>query len=154
MGRSDHVFLYRNVPLKKGLVHSRMKDVGDEVGVHTHCHRFRHTGATQLLEAGCRITSIQRLLGHKRLDTTLIYARVHDHSVAEDYFAAMRRVERRLEIVPPEPSETNAETVPMHLEVSQLLVWAERLAAPELDEAERLEIAERMKSALSASFSG
>ena len=63
-------------------------------------HRLRHTCATQLLNAGCRVTSIQRFLGHKELSSTMIYARAHDQTVAEDYFAAMERVEQRLEIVP------------------------------------------------------
>lgn len=63
-------------------------------------HRLRHTCATQLLNAGCRVTSIQRFLGHKKLSSTLIYAKAHDQTVADDYFAAMSRVEERLEIVP------------------------------------------------------
>ena len=63
-------------------------------------HRLRHTCATQLLNAGCRVTSIQRFLGHKDLSSTMVYARAHDQTVAEDYFAAMQRVEQRLEIVP------------------------------------------------------
>jgi site-specific recombinase XerD len=43
----------------------------------------------QLLNAGCRITSIQKFLGHKRLNTTLVYARAHDQTVAENYCTAM-----------------------------------------------------------------
>jgi hypothetical protein len=153
MGRSDHVFLYRNVPLKKELIQSRLKGMRKKVGVHVCAHRLRHTCATQLVNVGCRITSIQRFLGHKRLSTTLIYARVHDHSVAEDYFSAMRRVEYRLEIVPPElATEIKAETVPVQLEVTQLMVWADRLAAPELGQKERLEIAEQIKFTLSSRY--
>ena len=47
---------------------------------------------TQLLNAGCRVTSIRRFLRHKKLNTTMIYARAHDQTVADDYFAAMQRV--------------------------------------------------------------
>ncbi len=61
------------------------------------CHRLRHTCATQLLNAGCRITTIQALLGHRRLNATMRYARVHDRTVAEDYYAAMAVIEKRLE---------------------------------------------------------
>lgn len=56
-------------------------------------HALRHTLATQLLTAGCKVTSIQKLMGHRRLNSTMIYARVHDHTVAEDYYAAMGRIE-------------------------------------------------------------
>ena len=107
--------------------------------------------ATQLLNAGCRVTSLQVFLGHKKLNTTMIYARAYEQSVAEDYFSAMQRVERRLDIVPPEPvPETKTETV--QLQVTQLANWAERLAMPELGQRERLEIAERIKYALPSSY--
>ena len=33
--------------------------------------------------------SIQAILGHKKLETTLIYARVHDQTVEQDFFRAM-----------------------------------------------------------------
>mgnify|MGYP001817360064 CR=1 FL=1 len=49
----------------------------------------------QLLNAGCRVTSIQKLLGHQRLNSTMIYARVHDRTVAKGYYAAMEVVEKR-----------------------------------------------------------
>lgn len=104
-GSSDHVFLYRNAPMKKDLVRCRIKDAGTKVGVKVYPHRLRHTCATQLLNAGCRITSIQRFLGHKELGTTMIYARAHEQTVAEDYFAAMSRVEQRLDIASPHQAE-------------------------------------------------
>jgi hypothetical protein len=46
------------------------------------------TCATQLVNAGCRITSIQKFLGHTRLNSTLTYARVHDETVAKDYYTS------------------------------------------------------------------
>jgi len=109
---------------------------------------LRHTCATQLLNAGCRITSIQRFLGHKDLGSTMIYARAHDQTVADDYFAAMQRVEQRLDIVPEEKQEASDEVVNV-LPIAQLLFWVERLALPELCQQERLEIADSLKQALS-----
>ena len=78
---SEHVFIYRNRALRKDLVRARIKDVGKRAGVKVYPHRLRHTCATQLLNAGCKVTSIQQFLGHKRLNSTMIYAKVHDQTV-------------------------------------------------------------------------
>jgi hypothetical protein len=111
--------------------------------------------ATQLLNAGCRITSIQAFLRHKKLNTTMIYARAYDQTVAEDYFNAMSRVEQRLDIspapVPGSETEANYEVVKVR-EHMQILTWVEQLAHPELDQQERLEIAQNLKRALSSSW--
>jgi integrase/recombinase XerC len=110
-GFGDHVFLYRNAPVLGPLVHCRIRAAGARVGVKVHPHRLRHTCATQLLNAGCRITSIQRFLGHKKLNTTMIYARAHDQTIAQDYFRAMEQVEQQLAMPisiqgkPPSPGE-------------------------------------------------
>ena len=54
---------------------------------------LRHTFATQLLNAGAQITTLQALMGHAQLNTTMIYARVHDKTVIADYYQAMGKIE-------------------------------------------------------------
>jgi site-specific recombinase XerD len=40
------------------------------------CHTFWHSFATQLLEGGYAIRTVQELLGHKDVKTTMIYTHV------------------------------------------------------------------------------
>lgn len=144
-GPTDHVFLYRNQALSKDLIHGRLKACGARVNVPVYAHRLRHTCATQLLNAGCRITSIQKFLGHKKLNSTLIYARAHDQTVADDYYQAMSSVEKRLELIgqPEEKEEPVTED-----ERGQILALTEKLAEPELRTEARLVIAAQIRLVL------
>lgn len=47
------------------------------------CHTFRHAFATHLLEAGNNIRVVQQLMGHKEVETTMIYTHVMSTSLAE-----------------------------------------------------------------------
>lgn len=95
-GQSEYVFLFRHKPVCKDFLRGRIKAAGERTSVKVTPHQLRHTFATQLLNAGCKITTIQALHGHRHPNTTLTYARLHDHTIANDYLAAMAIIEGRL----------------------------------------------------------
>lgn len=57
----------------------------DQLSVPVTPHVFRHTTATMALKAGMPVTEISRLLGHEKLETTMIYAEVSQDDVMRDH---------------------------------------------------------------------
>ena len=47
-------------------------------------HASRHTNATLLLYQGVSITTVQKLLGHRSVQTTEIYGEIMDMTVVRD----------------------------------------------------------------------
>jgi site-specific recombinase XerD len=53
--------------------------ISRRAGVSIHSlHQFRHTCASDLLEAGVHLAQVQRILGHSRIATTVRYVHVAD----------------------------------------------------------------------------
>ena len=68
--------------LEKSGVESILREIGNRAGIEKcHPHRFRRTFATNLLDRGVPIEQVQVLLGHSKIDTTLLYASVNTQSV-------------------------------------------------------------------------
>jgi site-specific recombinase XerD len=90
--QTDHLLIYHQQPVLPTLIQGRLYRFAHQVQLEVSPHRLRHTLATRLLNEGMPITSLQRLLGHEKLDTTLVYARVHNETVRRDYERAYARL--------------------------------------------------------------
>lgn len=54
-------------------------------------HMARHTFATILLEDGVPVTTVQKLLGHTKLTTTMIYSEVSENTIKKDIKKSLRK---------------------------------------------------------------
>ena len=68
--------------LKISGVEIRLRELGRKLNLtRIHPHKFRRTMATRAIDKGMPIEQLQRLLGHQRIDTTLMYAMIKQSNV-------------------------------------------------------------------------
>jgi integrase-like protein len=56
-------------------------------------HQLRHTLATQAINRGMSLEAIAALLGHKSMRMTMVYAKIANRTVADEYFSVSEKVE-------------------------------------------------------------
>jgi site-specific recombinase XerD len=91
---SDFVFLsYQLDGLSTTAIHLRLMRYRKQSAVSLTAHRLRHSFANDLLNADVPVTSIQKLMGHRWIETTQTYVMANDHQVQADYYAACPLIE-------------------------------------------------------------
>jgi len=81
-------------PLNRHIIGRIVHRVGRAAGVPgVHPHRLRHTLATQAINRGMRLEAIAALLGHQKMEMTLIYAKIANRVVAGEYAAVSAKID-------------------------------------------------------------
>jgi len=81
-------------PLNRHIIGRIVHRAGRAAGVPAmHPHRLRHTLATQAINRGMRLEAIAALLGHQKMDMTLIYAKIANRVVADEYAAVSAKID-------------------------------------------------------------
>ena len=78
-GEDDYVFLNRRgAHLTRTMILIMVKRQAAEAGITKTIspHTFRHSFATELLKGGADLRAIQAMLGHEKIDTTLVYTHI------------------------------------------------------------------------------
>lgn len=83
---SDSVFVIFRKPyngMQKGSIYARVKAIQKRSGIERSLfpHLLRHTMATTALNRGMNVAEVKEILGHEKLDTTMIYAKISHDSV-------------------------------------------------------------------------
>ncbi len=95
--REQKVFLVekglcKGKPISVRGIQKRIEYYSKQIGIPVSCHQLRHTMATQLLNADADLVTIQDLLGHKRIKTTMRYCTLSNLKAQRDYYKAIAKV--------------------------------------------------------------
>jgi site-specific recombinase XerD len=92
--RSKLIFVEQGRPIPVSRVDAAVAKAGEAAGIgRVSPHRLRHTLATQAINRGMSLEAIAALLGHRSLHMTLVYAKIADRTVADEYFTVSEKVE-------------------------------------------------------------
>ena len=87
--RANDLFVIHGRRATVARVDAAVKRAAHAAGLDEHVtpHRLRHTLATQAINRGMSLEAIAALLGHRSLTMTLVYARIANQTVREQYVA-------------------------------------------------------------------
>jgi integrase/recombinase XerD len=83
------------LPLEYSVVHYAWQKYCKKAGVEATIHQLRHSRASQLLQAGVPVTTVRKQLGHRNIQSTLLYAEVDQETIKQDLQQYQRRKGRQ-----------------------------------------------------------
>jgi len=92
--RSPYLFVAHGQRIAHHRVDRAVAKAAGAAGIgHVTPHRLRHTLATQAINRGMSLEAIAALLGHRSMRMTMVYARIANRTVANEYFSVAEKVE-------------------------------------------------------------
>ena len=83
---NNNLFITKNKnPIDRTAIFRIVKNTAIKAGIKEsiHPHTLRHSAATQMLEAGCDLRTLQEFLGHSSVSTTQIYTKLTKEFLSE-----------------------------------------------------------------------
>jgi site-specific recombinase XerD len=112
--RQGRLIADEHAPIERRTVYRIVSSIGRTAGIgRVHPHQLRHTLATQAINRGMRLEAIAALLGHRSLEMTLVYARIADRVVADEYASVCEQIDRLYATATPGALPAEIETAAM-----------------------------------------
>jgi site-specific recombinase XerD len=87
--------LNKEKPISVRGIQKRIEFYSKKSGISVSCHQLRHTFATNLLNADASLVTIQNLLGHSSIKTTMRYCKLSNLKAQREYHEVMARIIQR-----------------------------------------------------------
>ena len=75
--------------LQKAAIESLIRRLGNNLGIKAYPHKFRRTYATRALQNGMSLSTLAKLMGHEKVDTTMMYCDIDSKQIKLDYYKCM-----------------------------------------------------------------
>jgi site-specific recombinase XerD len=74
-----------NTRLKVASIETIIRNIGHELNIHSYPHKFRRTYATRAIKNKMPIATLSKLMGHDKIETTMIYCDISKDQLKLDY---------------------------------------------------------------------
>lgn len=79
-----------NKRLEKKSIECMVRKLGRTNKIKAYPHKFRRTFATRALRNGMPITTLSKLMGHEKIETTMLYCQIDNSQIKMSYMQSAR----------------------------------------------------------------